>query len=40
MKVSAMSKVYYSLYKKGLKKLEDIPEENRAEVEYLISLKQ
>lgn len=38
MTVSAMSKVYYSLYKKGLKALDEIPVENRSEVEYLISL--
>lgn len=38
MSVSAMSKVYFSLYKKGLKTLDEIPEENRKEVEHLISL--
>lgn len=37
MAISAMSKVYYSLYKKGLKTLDEIPEEHRAEVEQLIA---
>ena len=37
MTVSAMAKVYYSLVKAGSKTIEQVPEKQRAEVEYLIA---
>lgn len=32
-----MAKIYYSLIKKGLKTIEDIPEKIKAEVEILLN---
>lgn len=36
MVVSAMAKVYYELIKAGNKTIEQVPEKQRTEVEYLL----